>query len=99
MSWLFASDGQNIGVSASASVLYSELISLGLTGLISLQSKGFSRVLPSTTVQKHQFLGAQPSLCPTLTSMHDYWKNQSFDYMDLCEQIDVSFLICSLGLS
>ena len=48
MSWLFASGGQNIGVSASASVLYSELISLGLTGLISLQSKGFSRVFAYT---------------------------------------------------
>ena len=85
--------------SISPSDEYSELISLGLTGLISLQSKGFSRVLSSTTVQKHQFLGAQPSLCPTLTSIHDYWKNHSFDYMDLCEQMDVSFLVCCLRLS
>ena len=41
---------------------YSGLISLGLTGLISLQSKGLSRVFSSTTVQKHQFFGAEPCL-------------------------------------
>ena len=41
---------------------YSGLICLGLTGLISLQSKGLSRVFSSTTVQKHQFFGTQPSL-------------------------------------
>ena len=41
---------------------YSGLISLGLTGLISLQSKGFSRVFSNTTIRKHQFFSAQPSL-------------------------------------
>jgi len=41
---------------------YSGLIPLGLTGLISLQSKGLSRTFSSTTVQKRQFLGSQPSL-------------------------------------
>ena len=46
----------------SPSKEYSGLISLGLTGLISLLSKGFSRVFFSTTIQKHQFFGAQPSL-------------------------------------
>ena len=61
--------------SISPSNEYSGLISLGLTGLISLQSKGLSRVLSNITVQKHQFFGAQPSFSPTLTSMHDYWKN------------------------
>ena len=35
---------------------------------------------------------------PTLTSMHDYWKNYNFDYMDLCWQNDVCFLICCLDL-
>ena len=34
----------------------------------------------------------------TLTSVHDYWKNLRFDYMDLCQQSDVSFLTCCLGL-
>ena len=82
MSWLFTSGGQSIGASASASVLpmnTQDWFPLGLTGLISLQSKGLSRVFSNTTVQKHQFFGAQSSLCPTLTSIHDYWINHSFD--------------------
>ena len=64
MSQLFAWGGQSIGVSASASVLpvnAQDWSPLGWTGWISLQSKGLSRVLSSTTVQKHQFFGAQPS--------------------------------------
>ena len=48
--------------SISPSNEYSGFISLGLTGLISLQSKGLSRVFSSTTIQKHQFFGAQSSL-------------------------------------
>ena len=51
---------------------------LGWTGLISLQSKGFSRVFSSTIVQRHQFFSAQPAYCPALTSIHDYWKIHSF---------------------
>ena len=65
MSWLFASGGQSTGVSASASVLpmnIQDWFPLGWTGWISLQSKGLSRVFSNTTVQKHQFLSAQPSL-------------------------------------
>ena len=65
MSQLFASSGQNIGVSASASVLRMNIqdwFPLGWTGWISLQSKGLSRVSSNTTVQKHQFFGTQPSL-------------------------------------
>ena len=57
MSPLFASGGQSIGASASASVLLMNIqgwFSLGLTGLISLHSQGLSRVFSSTTVQKHQ---------------------------------------------
>ena len=53
MSWLFTSGGQNVGVSASASVLpmnIQDWFPLRLTGWISLQSKGFSRIFPSTTV-------------------------------------------------
>ena len=50
----------SFGISPSKE--YSGLISLGLTGLISLLSKGFSRVFFSTTIQKHQFFGAQSSL-------------------------------------
>ena len=69
---------------------YSGLFPLGLTGLISLLSKGLSRVFSSATVQKHQFFSAQLSLYPTLTSIHVYWKNHSFDYPELCWQSDVS---------
>ena len=60
MSQFFASDGQSIRVSASASVLpvFIEDWSLRLNSLISLQSKGLSRVFFNTTVQKHHFLSA-----------------------------------------
>ena len=49
------------------------------TGWISLQFKGLSRVFSNTTVEKHQFFGTQLSLSPTLTSIHDHWKNHSLD--------------------
>ena len=65
MSQFFASGGQSIGVSASASVLpmnVQDRFPLGWTGWISLLSKGLSRVFSNTTVQKHQFFGAQLSL-------------------------------------
>jgi len=65
MSQLFTSGGQSIGVSASTSVLpvnTQDWSPLGWTGWISLQSKGLSRVFSYTTVQKHQFFGAQLSL-------------------------------------
>ena len=64
MSWLFTSGGQCIGASTSASVLPINIqgwFPFGLTSLI-LLSKALSRVFSSTTVQKHQFFGAQPSL-------------------------------------
>jgi len=65
MSQLFTWGGQSIGVSALASVLpmnTQDWSPLGWTGWISLQSKGLSRVFSNTTVQKHQFFGAQLSL-------------------------------------
>ena len=64
MSQLFASDSQNIGVSASTSVLpmnTQDWSPLGWTGWIFLQSKGLSRVFSNTTVQKYQFFSAQLS--------------------------------------
>ena len=64
-SQFFASDGQSIGASASASVLPMNIqgwLSSGWTGLISLQSKGLSKVFSNTIVQKHQFFSTQPSL-------------------------------------
>ena len=65
MSQFFASGGQSIGVTTSASVLPMNIqgwFPLGLTSWISLQSKGISRIFSNTTVQKHQFFGAQLSL-------------------------------------
>ena len=88
MSQFFTLGGQSIGVSASASVLpmnIQDWFPLGWTDWISLQSKGLSRVFSNTAVQKHQFFSTQVFVClfvfysPTLTSIHDYWKNHSFD--------------------
>ena len=65
MNWFFASGGQSIGTSASASVLPMNIrdwFPLGWTGWISMLSKGLSRVFSNTTVQKHQFFDAQLSL-------------------------------------
>ena len=65
MSQLFASGGQSIGASASALVFpinIQDWFPLGWTSWISLQPQGLSRVFSNTTVQKHQFFGAQTSL-------------------------------------
>ena len=93
MSRLFPSGSQSIGASASASVLpmsIQDSFPLGLIGLISLVSKGLSRVFSSTTIQKHQSSTLSLLHGPILTFIHDYWKNHSFDYTDLCQQSDVS---------
>ena len=73
MSWFFASCGQSIGVSASASVLPMNIqfwFPLGLTGLVSLLFKGLSRVFSSTTVLRHQFFSSQAFL--TVQLSHPY---------------------------
>ena len=93
LSQLFTSGGQNIGVSASTLVLpmnTQDWSPLGWTGWISLQSKGLLRVFSNTTVQKHQFLVLSFLYSPTLTSIHDHWKNHSLDWTDLCGQTNVS---------
>jgi len=82
MSQFFSSGGQSIDISASALVLPKNIqdwFPLGWTGWISLQSKGLSRVFSNTIVQKHQFFSTQLFYGPTLTSIHNYWKNYSFD--------------------
>ena len=83
MSQFLASGGQRIGVSALASLPpmnIQDLFPSELAGCISLQSKGLSRVFSNTTVQKNQLFGTQPSLYgPTLTFIHDSWKNHSFE--------------------
>ena len=81
MSRLFAWSFHSIWASASAfstSVNTQDWFPLQLTGLI-LQSKGLSRVFSNTTVQNHQFFSSHFLYGPTLTSIHDYWKNHSFD--------------------
>ena len=93
MTWLFASGGQRIGASVSASVLSmssQSWLPLGLTGFISLQSKGLSRVFSNTTVQKHQFFSIHHSL-QSNSHIHTWlWKNHSFENIDLCRQSGVS---------
>ena len=82
MSQLFTSGGQSIGVSASTSALpmnTQDRSPSGWTGWISLQSKGLSRVFSNTTVQKHLFSALSFLHSPTLTSIHDHWKNHSLD--------------------
>ena len=93
VSQLFTSGGQIIGASASASVLPMRThnwFPLGLTGLISLQSKGLSRVFSNTTLQSINSVALSFLYSPALTSIHDSWKNYSFDYMDLWRQSKVS---------
>ena len=89
----------SIGASASASVLpmnFQGWFSLGLTGLIYLLSKGLSRVFSSTTVQKHQFFGAQPSLWPYFHISDLY---VTFFFIFHCLSVCCSDWIISLILS
>ena len=81
-SQFFASGGQAIRVSASASVLpmnTQDWFPLGWTGSITSQSKGLSGVFSNTTVQKHQFVGAQLSSQSNSYIHTDHWKNHSLD--------------------
>ena len=96
MIWLFTSYSQSIGASALASALLVNIRSsfpLRVTGLISLVSKGLSQEsFPAP--QFKSINSSVPGLLSglTLSSVHDYWKNYSSDYMDLCWQSDVSAL-------
>ena len=93
MSQFFPSGGQNIGVSASASVLpmnTQDWSPSGWTGWISTQSKGLSRVFSNTTVQKHQFFGTQLS-SQSNSHIHTWpLENHGLDQKDLCGQSNVS---------
>ena len=93
MSWLFTSGGQSIGASVSVSVLPMNIqgwFPLGLTGLISLLSKGLSGVFQTPQFKSINSSVFSLSYGPTLTSVCDYWKNHSFDYRELCSQSNVS---------
>ena len=90
MSLLFTSGGQSIGASAAVSVLpmnSQDWFPLGLTGFISLQRDCSHESSPAP--QFKSIISSVLSLLYGLTSVHNYWKNHSFDYMDLCQQSDV----------
>ena len=83
-------------LSISPSNEYSGLISFRINWFDLLAVQGLSRIFSSTSVQKHQFFGVQPSLWSN-SHIHTLLpKNQSFDYVDLCQQNNVCFLICCL---
>ena len=102
VSWFFASGGQSVGASASASVLpmnIQDWFPLGWTGLICLHPKRLSRVFLAPQFRSINSMAFSFLYGPALTSMHDYWKNYSFDCTDLCWQSHVWFLIHCLDLS
>ena len=92
MSQFFASGGHSTGASALASVLPMNIqrwFPLGLTGLISLQSRGFSWVFSNITVQKHQFFGAQPSLWSN-SHIHAWLLGKNIAWLyRTCQQSDI----------
>ena len=102
MRHLFTIGDQSIGASALASILTMNIqgwFPLGLTGWISLLSKGFSRVFPSTTVWKHQFFVVQPLwfnslICTWLQEKSQLWLDGL-----LLAKWGLSFLMCYLCLS
>ena len=103
ISQLFTSGGQSIRVSASTSVLpmnTQDWSLLGWTGCISLQSKGLSRVFSNSTVQKHQFFSAQPSLWSSF-HIHTWTTGKKQPWLDrhLLTKSCLCFLICCLGWS
>ena len=113
MNQFFTPGGPSIEVSALASLFpmnIQDWFPLGLTCLIFLQSKGLSRVFspppkkqkessPTLITQHFNSLALSFLYSPTLTTIHDYWKNHHLDWMDLCWQSNVCFLICCLDWS
>ena len=103
MSWLFTSGGQTIGASASASVLPVNIpgwYPLGVSGLVSLLSKGLSRVFSSTTIWKHQFLATRLSSWPN-SHIHTWLleKPSFWLYAPLLAKWHLCFVILCQGLS
>ena len=81
---------RSFSFSISPSNEHSGLISFRIDWFDLLAVQGLSRVFSNTTVQKYQFFGVQLFFSsPPLTSIHGYWKNHSFDVMDLCWQSNV----------
>ena len=80
---------RSFNFSISPSSEYSGLISFRIDWFDLLIVQGTFN-LSSNTIQKHQFFRAQFLYVPTFTSIYNNWKNHSFDYMELCQQSDVS---------
>ena len=98
MSQLFASGGQSIRVSASTLVLpvnTQDSSPLGRTGWISLQSKGCLRVFSNKQFKSTNSSVLRLPYGPALISIHDCWKNHSFDQVDLCRQSNISTFLLS----
>ena len=92
-SQFFVSGRQSIGSSALASVHpvnIQDWFPLGLTGWIFLQFKELSRVFSNTQFRSINFSVLSFLYTPILTSIHDYCKNHGFDWMDICQQSNVS---------
>ena len=99
VSQLFASGGQSIGASASASVLPMNIqgwFPLELTGLTSLQSKGFSRVFSSSTVRKHQSFATQLYQCYSKNELHQNLLQGVENLISWCD-LRFSFRGCRMG--
>ena len=95
VSRLFAADGQSIGASVLVLPVNSPgWFSLGLTGLVSLQSKGLSRVFSRTTTQKHQFFSTQPSSWSNSPihrfRAHRYWNRHEAHEPELAFELSVT---------
>ena len=93
MSQFFASDDQSIGVSASALVLpmnIQDLFPLGWTGWISLHPRDSQESSPTPQFKSIDCSVLSLLYGSILTSIHDYWKNHSFEYTDLCQKSNVS---------
>ena len=79
----------SFSLSISPSMNTQDWSPLGWTGWISLQSKGLSRIFSNDSSSTNS-LALSFLYSPTLTSIHDHWKNHSFDYIDLCLQSNIS---------
>ena len=93
ISQLFTSDDQNTGASASASVLPISIqcwFPLRLTALISLLSKDSQESSPAPEFEGINSLALCLLYSPNLTTIHGHWEDHSLDYMDLCQQSDIS---------
>ena len=91
MSQFFAPGGQSIEASASVlSMNIQDWFPSGLTGLISLQSKGLKEFSPTPQFESINSSVLSFNYSHTLTSIRDYWENHGFDYMDLGWHSDVS---------